>query len=90
MVELTRALFAGVVGEVFLLGLGNGRLCEAMLQEVNGVEERPFSLLFRLPLAAALPQGIYPLSREGFAEAELFLVPVGMDGNGRYYEAVFN
>ena len=55
----------------------------------NG-QRRPFSLLFRGPMASRLPQATYAL-RRGEQEAELlFLVPVGPDEQGLCYEAVFN
>lgn len=50
-----------------------------------------FTLTFYGPRQPALPQRMYDLEHETFGKLEmLFLVPVGEDGNGRYYEAVFN
>lgn len=50
---------------------------------------RPFSLVFRGPLDAPLPQGITPLRHVELGEVGIFLVPIGSDGEGRRYEAVF-
>ena len=49
----------------------------------------PFSLLFRGSESSPLSQGTLRLSREGFGELEIFLVPVGKDAQGFLYEAVF-
>jgi hypothetical protein len=49
-----------------------------------------FSLLFRGPLAPVLPQCIYRLTHDTLGSMEIFLVPVGPDGEGMQYEAVFN
>ena len=50
----------------------------------------PFALLFRGPLDKALPQSMYVLVAQAEQVFEVFLVPVGMDADGRLYEAVFN
>ena len=49
-----------------------------------------FSLLFRGPLAPALPQCIHRLKHDTLGSVEIFLVPLGPDGQGMQYEAVFN
>jgi hypothetical protein len=47
-----------------------------------------WSLTFRGP--AGLSQGTYCLEHPGIGAFELFLVPVGRDALGNYYEAAFN
>ena len=55
------------------------------------VNRAPFALLFRGPVQFALPQRIYHFeTRDSHSVGDLFIVPIGMDGHGRYYEAVFN
>lgn len=55
------------------------------------IRNQPFALVFRAPHEPALWQGIYVLTHEKLGELPgIFLVPVAQDGNGRYYEAVFN
>ncbi|MCP4362649.1 MAG: hypothetical protein GY796_31990 [Chloroflexi bacterium] len=55
------------------------------------LRQEPFSMIFRGPMEWALPQQMYLLEHEIMGRFEgLFLVPVGMDGNGRYYEALVN
>lgn len=53
-------------------------------------QRRPFSVLYRGPLARFLPQGLYPLDHPGLGTLEIFIVPVRQDLDGYYYEAVFN
>lgn len=48
-----------------------------------------FTLLFTGPQAPALDQGVYPIEG-GERRFELFIVPVGVSGEARLYEAVFN
>lgn len=50
----------------------------------------PFVLVFAGP-APALEQRIYTLSHAELGEVDIFLVPIGLDPDGRVrYEAVFN
>jgi hypothetical protein len=49
----------------------------------------PFSLSFRTSLTAPLPQGIYEVVHAEMGVYEIFLVPVGPDGKGMVYEAIF-
>ena len=51
---------------------------------------RTFSLVFRGPRDRALPQQIHRLKHAALGEIEIFLVPIGPDGVGMRYEAVFN
>ena len=57
---------------------------------VSNSAQENFSLLFRAPGAAPPFQGIYRLENDRLGEMDLFLVPVKKDGDGLYYEAVFN
>lgn len=56
--------------------------------EQTGMER--FSAFFKGPREPFLPQRVYALKHERMGAFELFLVPVGADGNGFRYEAVFN
>jgi len=51
---------------------------------------RPFSLTFRGPRDALLPQSTYRLEHDAMGDLDLFLVPIGPDPQGMCYEAVFN
>ena len=61
------------------------------LVEVNEANYSPrlenFSLLFRGPIAPVLPQRIYRLDHDTLGSMEIFLVPLGPDGQGMQYEA---
>jgi hypothetical protein len=50
---------------------------------------QPFSLLFRGPRVPLLPQRIYRLEHERMGALDLFIVPLGPDGDGLRYEAIF-
>jgi hypothetical protein len=50
----------------------------------------PFSIEFKSGPGQPWPQGIYRLANETLGAMELFVVPLGTDANGCYYEAVFN
>lgn len=59
--------------------------------EIPAARAQAFAVIFRTSGAVALAQGMYTVAHPAFGTLEgLFLVPVGMDANGRYYEAVFN
>jgi hypothetical protein len=49
----------------------------------------PFSLSFRTSLTVPLPQSIYEVVHDELGSYEIFLVPVGPDGKGMVYEAIF-
>jgi hypothetical protein len=49
----------------------------------------PFSLSFRTGQLTALPQRIYEVAHDEIGSYDIFLVPVGPDGKGMVYEAVF-
>jgi hypothetical protein len=67
--------------EVELIELREGRASPR--QEV-------FSITFRGPGEELLPQGLYPFEHDAIGPFDLFIVPIGQDEQGIYYEAVFN
>ena len=51
----------------------------------------PFSVVFRGPLDPALIQRMYDIQHHEMGTIKgMFLVPIGIDENGRYYESIFN
>ncbi|HEX7119524.1 MAG TPA: hypothetical protein VF212_12090 [Longimicrobiales bacterium] len=97
MIEsFTHELFSGRKGEVFRIRLGAGHAIETRLIEVRErarharTDRTPFTLLFRGPADAVLPQRIYPMEHDELGAFELFLVTVGPDAEGMRYEAVFS
>lgn len=53
-------------------------------------KQEQFSLRFRGDPSQVFPQRIYPMKHDSVGDFELFLVPIGRDARGTYYEAVFN
>ena len=54
-------------------------------------QREPFSILFRGPQDFPLAQQMYTIEHEKMGTLEgPFLVPVGIDERGRYYESIFN
>ncbi len=88
--------FEPLVGEVFTISDGTGALEATLLEASNlreaqghGLRSRQFSLVWRGPPGAVLPQRIYTVSHPALGDMELFLVTLGADAGGARYEAVF-
>jgi hypothetical protein len=64
-------------------------LIEAEDTGSNAMHEQ-FSITFRGPLGAPLPQGLYPFEHADMGTFELFIVPIKRDQHGMYYEAIFS
>ena len=94
--DLTSSSFSDHLGSTFRIQLGDGKSLDAELFEVllheahGGPRKQPFSLHFRGPRGAALPQAIYRLEHERLGPMDIFLVTIGPDEKGMCYEAVFN
>ena len=74
-------------GKVELRLLRVGRVMES---EAARLHRTAFSLFFLGPKSFYLPQAIYNIAHESFAEPQgIFLVPVGQESGGYLYEAVF-
>lgn len=87
--------FVPLVGESFAVGLEEEGppLTEFVLTEVEGPKSeraRPFSLIFRGPPEAELPQMTVYFNHPKLAAFGLFVVPIGASEQGREYQAVFN
>ncbi|HKR65236.1 MAG TPA: hypothetical protein VJZ00_16005 [Thermoanaerobaculia bacterium] len=64
------------------------RVGKVMESEAARLHRTAFSLFFLGPLR--LPQKIYRLTHDAFADPiDIFIVPVGTEGNAYVYEAVF-
>lgn len=94
--DLTPASFEEILNTRFQLDAGGGNTLDlelfhvARLEEHGGPRKQPFSVLFRGPRNVVLPQAIYRVEHERLGALEIFLVPIGPDGQGMRYEAVFN
>jgi hypothetical protein len=65
-------------------------LVEATAHARRGPNERtPFALLFHGPLAPVLPQATYRFEHPAFPPLDIFIVPVGPEGDRMRYEAIF-
>jgi len=65
--------------------LGDSRVS----QKGSAPRRTPFALLFRTSSMASLPQRIYCVEHDEMGAYDIFLVPVGPDGVGMVYEAIF-
>jgi len=64
-----------------------------LIELTNGYSsprQEQFSLHFRGDRNKVFPQGIYPMKHDSIGDLDLFLVPIGRDESGTFYEAVFN
>ncbi|HEX7049912.1 MAG TPA: hypothetical protein VF188_06830 [Longimicrobiales bacterium] len=93
--SFTSDLFAPHLDTTFRIRVDTATAIEARLIEVKErarharADRTPFTLLFRGPADAALPQRIYAMEHAALGAFELFLVTVGPDAHGMRYEAVF-
>lgn len=94
----TLARFAGQIDTPFKLRVTPGESVDLVLIEATsrargrkGLEREPFSLVFRAPHSQPLPQGCYRLEHETLGLLEIFLVPLGPEGDteGLHYQALF-
>jgi hypothetical protein len=94
--KLTKDDFTPLVGTAFHVRLNPQETVELKLAEVNGWPDHegprrePFSLTFHGAHRFVLPQRVYAIEHKDFETMEIFLVPLGPDGQGMRYEAVFN
>lgn len=98
---LTVAAFEARIGETFRIRPRPEHELEAELIEARALgggpsrapldasRRTPFSLSFRTSVTAPLPQSIYEVVHDEMGAYEIFLVPVGPDGKGMVYEAIF-
>jgi len=98
MVEgFTIDTFSARIGERFLISAPESAFVEAQLTEATAAgaaestlgERVPFSLVFRGPLEPILPQRIYRFEHDALGAFDIFIVPIGPDGTGMQYQAVF-
>jgi len=102
LAALTYETAKALEGMSFQIDLPDGTVVPVKLDEVLLYETRqrrrskgpaprrdPFSLYFIGPPQPVLPQAIYTLRGQEQGFDKLFLVPIGQDGEGTEYEAVF-
>jgi hypothetical protein len=92
--------FSGRVGQTFQVSTDGGPSISAELVEAtegtegggagpDGQSRQQFALVFRGPREPVLTQATYAVEHDELGRLEIFLVPIGPDGSGMRYEAVF-
>lgn len=88
--------FEPLLGEQFEISDGSGTLLATLIEATNlrevqgaGQRSRQFSLVWRGPPGAVLPQRIYTVRHPTLGPMELFLVSIKSGADGTRYEAVF-
>jgi hypothetical protein len=78
----------------FRIRLSETETVEAELAEVSehllSPRQERFAIVFRTSNEMFLGQGQRPFEHDQMGEFSLFVVPIGRDDKGTYYEAVFN
>lgn len=92
--QLHRESFADCLHQSFRVVHGGAEVLDLRLTQVHeylkSARQESFSIVFHGPASPFVPQGTYHLQNEKLGGLDLFLVPIGRDGNGFQYEAVFN
>ena len=92
--KLTRDTFARYVNTQFRVQNSAANAVSVELVQVAETGSSPsyesFSIEFRGPSDAFLPQGMYPIDHDELGAFDLFLVPIRKEKDGLYYEACFN
>ncbi len=92
--QLQLATFEPLLNTEFQVADSDGNQVTMKLVEATRGPEDPrldqFSLVFKSPPGPVMPQGTYRFQHSGIGKADLFVVPIGQDEKGVYYQAVFN
>jgi hypothetical protein len=92
--HLTKNMFEGSLNTKFWLLDENAQPHPMDLIDLENGHSSPrqeqFSLRFRGDCSQVFPQRIYSMKHDSIGDFDLFLVPVGRDETGTFYEAVFN
>lgn len=94
--DCTLDRFEPLLDEPFEISDGSGTVIATLIEAVDlretqgaGLRSRQFSLVWRGPPGAVLPQRIYSVRHPAIGTRELFLVSIGSGEDGARYEAVF-
>ncbi|HEV7678738.1 MAG TPA: hypothetical protein VGQ42_09245 [Candidatus Dormibacteraeota bacterium] len=78
----------------FDVELGDGSRVSLRLVELEDrrstAEQEQFALVFGAPASMPPQQGVYRLEHQVLGAIDIFLVPIGRDGDALLLEAVFN
>jgi len=95
VLNLTVEQFAAHLNDRFTASHGTTRLELSLIEAAptgkGGAGGRaPFALLFHGPLVPLLPQAICRFEHPAFPPLDIFIVPVGPEGQSMRYEAIFS
>jgi hypothetical protein len=93
--QVTPASFLSVLNEPFEIVTGTGGISVRLTRVETrpsgpGSRAEPFTMVFTGAPQLRLPQSIYRLQNVTLGPMEIFLVQVGADAAGSYFEAIFN
>jgi len=90
----TKEQFSQQVDAIFNATAPNGREFEMSLKQFRDIldseTQETFTLTFSAPSDLEPEQGTYIVANAGMGEHAIFLVPIGRDESGLYFEAVYN
>jgi hypothetical protein len=93
--KVNRSQFAEFLDQDFEIVVKGAARLNVRLTEVRSLGaaraggREPFALEFRADASVRLPQRIYAVSHGQLGTMEIFLVQIGADSAGAYFEAVF-
>lgn len=94
--DLTLDMFTVRMGERFRIQATDQRRIDLELVDASPLgagsseaQRQPFSLVFRAAGGELVPQRIYQVEHDSLGAHDIFLVPIGPDGGGMRYEAIF-
>jgi hypothetical protein len=93
--KVNRAQFAEFIDQDFEIVVKGAAHLHVQLMEVRSLgaaragRREPFALEFLADPSVRLPQRIYAVSHSQLGTMEIFLVQIGADSAGAYFEAVF-
>ena len=93
--HLTLDTFTRQVNTEFRIESDTGRVSVKLIEATASTPDQSlaqdcFSVIFHGPAERPLEQGTYPMEHAALGRFALFVVPVGRDEQGYYYQAVFN
>ena len=95
--SMTQAIFSELLDQCFTARTLSGESIELQLVEVKPLRasegspnQEPYSLLFRGPADSSLSQQTFRLQHEVAGTFSLFLTRVMGQGEGSFFEAIFN
>ena len=92
--KLHKESFDSLLQEPFHVDVPGTAGFDLKLADVKGhlltARQESFSVFFHGPASPFMQQGTYHLCNDKLGELDLFLVPLGREGDGYQYEAVFN